>query len=285
MARVSRKNIENTHVESIKTKALFNAAVYARLSSEDREALSLDNQILLIKDYIEQQPDLSLCGVFSDNGLTGTNFERPGFDDLMENIRRGKVNCIVVKDLSRFGRDYIEVGNFIEVIFPRLGVRFISIGDNYDNHDPRCQGDGMYIALKNMINAFYAKDISVKICSAYAVKREKGEFTGKCPPFGYVKSPGNRNVLVIDSEAAEIVRLIFKFNLEGMNVHMIGRELTRIGIPNPGHYRYIKGIYKEERYKNPQHWDTTVVKDILESVVYLGHLAVGKTTINANANR
>ena len=285
MARTSRKNGQETSAAVKPVQPLFKTAVYARLSAEDRETLSLENQILMVQKYIEKIPELTFCGVFSDNGLTGTNFNRPGFENLMDEIRRGSINCIVVKDLSRFGRDYVEAGNFIEVIFPRLGVRFISMGDNYDSFDPRCQGEGMSIALKNMINAFYAKDISAKIRASYIVKRQNGEFTGKCPPFGYVKSPESVNKLIVDDEASDIVRLIFKLKLDGLNVYQIGRHLTQQNVPAPGHYRYIKGIHKEKRYEKPQAWDSSVIKDMLESVVYLGHLASGKTTINANGKQ
>ncbi|MDL2272969.1 recombinase family protein [Oscillospiraceae bacterium OttesenSCG-928-G22] len=278
MARKSRKaSAAAPTAVSPAQNPIFRAVVYARLSSEDREALSLDNQILMVRNYIEATPDLALCGEFSDNGLTGTNFQRPGFESLMDEVRRGKINCIVVKDLSRFGRDYVEAGNFLEIIFPQLGVRFISIGDNYDSFDPRCKGKGMSVALKNMINSFYAKDISQKIRSAFAVKSANGEFAGKVAPFGYAKAAGNKNKLVVDEDAAEAVRMIFRWKLDGMGVHQITRRLTHEGIPNPGHYRYIKGIHKEKRYEQPQAWDVTVVKDILENIVYLGHLAMGKT--------
>ncbi|MDR1704677.1 MAG: recombinase family protein [Clostridiales bacterium] len=277
MARKSRKTAAVEAITVPQAKLLFRAAVYARLSSEDREALSLENQLLMVRNYIEDSPELALCGEYSDNGLTGTNFHRPGFENLMEEVRRGKINCIVVKDLSRFGRDYVEAGNFLEVIFPRLGVRFISIGDNYDSFDPRCKSEGMSIALKNMINAFYAKDISQKIRSAFAVKSANGEFVGKVAPYGYMKSPESKNRLVVDNDAAEVVRMIYRWKLDGMGVYQIARRLTREGIPNPGHYRYIKGIHKEKRYEKPQAWDTSVIKDILENVVYLGHIAMGKT--------
>lgn len=279
MARVSRKNSQ-TDKPLAPTPALFKVAGYARLSLEDKDygdGGSLENQILMIKNFVSEKPDLELCSMHSDNGLTGTNFNRRGFEMLMDEIRQGKVNCIVVKDLSRFGRDYIEAGNFLEVIFPRLGVRFISIGDNYDSFDPRCQGEGMTIALKNMINSFYAKDISTKVRTAYEVKRRNGEFTGKMAPFGYMKSPENKNKLIVDGEAAEIVRLIFKLRLEGMGIYPITRYLSENTIPAPGHYGFLKGTNKEERYRNPQPWDITVVKAILENIVYLGHLAMGKT--------
>ena len=277
MARKSRKALAAVPPAAPHAKSVFRAAVYARLSSEDREALSLENQILMVRNYIESSPELALCGEYSDNGLTGTNFQRPGFESLMDEVRRGKINCIVVKDLSRFGRNYVEVGNFLEVIFPRLGIRFISIGDNYDSFDPRCKGEGMSVALKNMINAFYAKDISQKIRSAFAIKSANGEFVGKVAPYGYAKSPDNKNKLIVDAEAAEVVRTIYRWKLDGMSVYQITRRLTREGVPNPGHYRFIKGIHKEKRYEKPQAWDASVVKAILENIVYLGHLAMGKT--------
>ena len=151
MARKSRYAAEA--VPAPVSGFLYDTAGYVRRSDEDRgEASSLENQVLMVRKYIEQTPGLRLRGMFSDNGQTGTNFQRPGFEELMDGIRRGKINCVVVKDLSRFGRDYIEAGNFLEVIFPRLGVRFISIGDNFDSFDPRCRGEGIPVALKNMIN-------------------------------------------------------------------------------------------------------------------------------------
>ena len=279
MARKSRK-IAVDAPTSIVTKIEYKTAVYARLSVEDtrnNDGNSLENQILLVQKYVENNPELTLCSVFSDNGMTGTNFNRPGFEGLMDEIRRGHINCIVVKDLSRFGRDYVEAGNFLEVIFPRLGIRFISIGDNYDSFDPRCQGEGMSIALKNMINAFYAKDISVKIRTAFAVKRQKGEFVGKIAPFGYVKSPENVNALTVDREAAKIVQMIFKLKLDGLGAYQIARQLSSQSIPTPGHYRYINGMTKEKRYEHPQFWDTTTVMNILENVACIGNLALGKS--------
>ena len=259
------------------TGFLYDTAGYVRRSDEDRgEASSLENQVLMVRKYIEQTPGLRLRGMFSDNGQTGTNFQRPGFEELMDGIRRGKINCVVVKDLSRFGRDYIEAGNFLEVIFPRLGVRFISIGDNFDSFDPRCRGEGIPVALKNMINAFYAKDISVKTRSAYEVKRRKGEYTGGLPPFGYVKSPENKNRLIVDEEAAAVVRDIFRWRLDGLTAAAIVRRLNNSDFPAPGHYFYIRDIYKNKRYREPHEWISSTVRNILENPAYIGDMALGK---------
>jgi len=203
VARKSRKVRLDAPVPVV-NPIVYKTAVYARLSIEDTrndDTNLIENQILMVKNYIENHSELTLCNVFSDNGMTGTNFNRSGFENLMQEVRCGKINCIVVKDLSRFGRDYIEAGNFLEVIFPRLGIRFISITDNYDSFDARCQGEGMYIALKNIINASYAKDISLKVRSAYKAKREKGEPIIQWAPFGYLKSPENKHQLIIDNEA------------------------------------------------------------------------------------
>lgn len=253
------------------------------MSSEDREALSLDNQILMVRNYIEAAPDLALCGEFSDNGLTGTNFQRPGFESLMDEVRRGKVNCIVVKDLSRFGRDYVEAGNFLEIIFPQLGVRFISIGDNYDSFDPRCKGEGMSVALKNMINSFYAKDISQKIRSAYASKQRKGEYSGNYAPFGYLKSPTEKGKLVVDEEAAAVVRDIFRWRLDGMNPSQIVRRLNDSGFPSPLNYFYQKGLYKGRGNDKHIYWLSNTVRHILENLVYAGHMALGKQRVDPHA--
>ncbi len=278
MARVSRKKPQTTN-ETAPIVMRYKTAGYARLSIEDKDTDggSLDNQMLMISNYINETPDLELCSFHSDNGQTGTNFDRSGFENLMEEIRQGKINCIVVKDLSRFGRDYVEAGNFLEVIFPRLGVRFISINDHYDSFDPRCQGDGLAIALKNMINSFYSKDISAKMRAAHATRQRNGEYVSAKPTFGYAKSPDKRGKLIVDEEAAEIVRQIFRLKLDGLPVHQISAWLNERNVPTPGHYRYIKGIFCDKRYAKPQYWNDTTVIKILQGTQYLGHLSLGKT--------
>ena len=233
---------------------------------------SIENQILMVKNYIENNPALTLCNVFSDNGVTGTNFNRPGFENLMQEIRDGKINCIVVKDLSRFGRDYIEAGNFLETIFPRLGIRFISIADNYDSFEPRCQGEGMYIALKNIINTAYAKDISIKTRSAFKAKRDKGEPLVRRASFGYLKSPNDKHQLIIDDDAADIVRMIFKLKLKGFSSSQIARQLNSQNIATPTHY-------KNKQCKKSQFWTAYGVSRILKNPVYTGSIIMGKISL------
>lgn len=281
MARKSRYAAETAAAPAV--EFMYDVAGYVRRSDEDRgEAVSLENQAIMVRKYIERTPGLRLREIYSDNGQTGTNFQRPGFEDLMDGIRRGKINCIVVKDLSRFGRDYIEAGNYLETIFPRLGVRFISIGDNYDSFDPRCRGEGLSIALKNMINAFYAKDISVKTRSAFAAKQRKGEYTGGMPPFGYLISPEDRHKLVIDEKAAAVVRDIFRWRLEGLRPADIARRLEASGFPSPGHYFYVTGIFKSKHFEKNRRWADSTVRNMLENPVYIGDMALGKTRVNPN---
>ena len=281
MARISRKDVQLERKPA--PTVLYKAAGYIRLSVEDKDdgdSGSLENQKSMIENFAEKSPDIKLYSMHTDNGQTGTNFDRPGFEALMDEVRHGKINCIIVKDLSRFGRDYVEAGSLLEIILPQLGVRFISLNDNFDSFDPRCQGDGVIVALKNMINSFYSKDISAKMRAAYEIKQKKGEFTGSFPPYGYLKSGDSKGKLAIDPEAGETVRQIFKLKLDGLSVHQISSWLNERNIPTPGHYRYIKKIFQDKRYKNPQVWNDSSVIKILKAATYLGHLTLGKTRAN-----
>ena len=273
---MARKSRYETTAE-IAGATVWNAAGYGRLSVEDRgEADSLINQELMLRQHIERSPDMKLSRVFSDNGLTGTNFARPGFEALMDAVRRGTVNCIVVKDLSRFGRDYIEAGNFIETVFPSLGVRFVSINDGYDSNDPLCWDDGMSIALRNIVNAAYVKDISMKLRSAYDAKRSRGDFIGPKAPYGYTRLTEKKSQLVIDEEAAAVVREIFKLRIEGASLWEIALKLDAAGVPAPSHYAYIKGYRNDKRFAEPSLWNYSVILKILSNKVYIGHLELGK---------
>jgi DNA invertase Pin-like site-specific DNA recombinase len=274
MARKSRYAEKEAAVNAV--PPALNAAGYVRLSNEDIETESIENQELMVRKYIERSPDMSLTAVFSDNGLTGTDFHRPGFEALMDAIRGGKVNCVVVKDLSRFGRDYIETGNYIETIFPQMGIRFISIGDDFDSADPRCREDGMSVALKNIINAAYVKDLAVKMRTAWDAKMRRGDYTGAHPPFGYMRLPGDKTKLVIDEEAAEYVRMMYRWRTEGATLKEIAGRLDGLGVPNPAHYAYLKGRRNDRRFAEPKPWEPAAINDILENCVYIGNLVQGK---------
>lgn len=287
MARKSRKDlIRATNSGQSMPEAVpqpvevtYTAVGYARLSvletrdRKDNEALQ--NQKLLLREFVQGQSDLKLLSIYEDNGETGTNFRRPGFEAMMETVCDGKANCIVVKDLSRFGRNYIEAGNYLENVFPSLGVRFISIGDGYDSADATT-ADCLVVALKNLMNQVYSKDISRKSGSVLREKIRRGEFIGGYASYGYIKDPEDKHRIIVDPEAAEVVRLIFQKKLEGTGNTAITRWLNNSGILSPCCYRYQKGILIDQRYAQPKPWNVQTVKKILQSPVYLGHMVQGR---------
>ena len=280
MARKSRKHIAAAGDLTVTpTEKIYNTAIYARLSIEDSgkrdNGDSVDNQVYLAKQYIEERPYLNLCGTFVDNGETGVNFNRPQFNALMDEIKAGRIDCIVVKDLSRFGRNYIETGNYLERVFPFLGVRFISVNDNYDNNNPESNSECLAIALKSLINDVYAKDISRKATAALEIKQKNGEFIGTYASYGYMKSSEDKHKIVIDEETAPVVRDIFKWKAEGMGNNAIARRLNDAGILSPNKYRYEKGLVKDNKYADLL-WINTTVKTILQNPVYTGCMVQGR---------
>jgi len=257
---------------------VYNVGGYIRLSVEDSGrpgAETIEMQRSLVLSYIEAQPDMRLYELFCDNGRTGTNFERPGFEALMEQVRMGKIDCIVVKDLSRFGRNYLEADNYLERIFPFLDVRFVSINDHYDTLTASRSNDNLLVSLKNVVNAAYSKDISKKSGSALTTKRQKGEFIGAFAPYGYQKSPTDNHKLEINEETAPVVRMIFQWRCSGTSYVQIVRRLNNQGIPSPSRYLYQQGKVKTERFANSQ-WHVTMVKQMLSNQAYLGHMVQGK---------
>ncbi len=199
---------------------VYSACIYTRLSRDDSdkeekaESNSITNQKALIRDFLSGHPEIEIVSEHEDDGYSGVNFDRPGFNAMMDEIRSGKVNCVVVKDLSRFGRNYIEAGNYIERVFPFMNVRFIAINDGYDSAEKRSQSDSLIIPFKNLINDAYCKDISIKIRSQLEIKRKKGEYIGSFAAYGYLKDPQDKNKLIVDPFAAEVVRSIFRWKLE-----------------------------------------------------------------------
>jgi len=238
---------------------------------------TIENQILLVQKYIEGKPYLKLCETFIDNGQTGTNFDREGFQNLMDAVKRGKIDCIAVKDLSRFGRDYIETGDYLEKILPFWGVRFISVNDGYDSHDTARSGDILTVALKNLINDIYAKDISRKVKTAFAVKQQKGEYIGGQAPYGYLKSPENKHKLIVNEETAPVVRDIFQWKLDGMSNSAIARKLNNNNVISPSNYLYSKGVINCGKYSKKILWSRDYIKKLLKNPAYIGHIAQGKT--------
>lgn len=257
---------------------IYQTAGYIRLSIEDSgktNGYSLENQEKLVRDYIADRQDLRLYRLYIDNGATGTVFERPAFDEMMQDMKDGKINCIVVKDLSRLGRNYLEAGNYLEQIFPFFRVRFISITDGYDSNSPDVTDESLIIPLKNIINEGYAKDISLKITTSFESRKKQGQFMGRYPVYGYLKDPANKNHLIINPETCGIVRRIFQMRDSGMALGAIASQLNAEGIPSPARYLWIKGLSKEERHQD-SYWDRINVKRLLTNKMYLGILVYGK---------
>ena len=278
MARKSRKNQAETLNTAVYTRVAYNAAIYTRLSVEDNniaDGNSIESQKEMLVDYVTEQEDMSLFAVYCDNGFTGTNFERDDFSRMMDDIKDGKINCVVVKDLSRFSRNYIEAGNYIERIFPFMGVRFVSVNDGYDS-DKNSTGDIM-VTLRNIVNDAYVKDISGKIKSMFETKQNNGDFIGWSAPYGYLKSEDNHNRLVIDPETAPTVVQIFQWKADGIGFATISRKLNEMGIPSPRQRNINMG-----RYKNPPtdglFWSDASVSTIIKNPVYAGHMAQRKYT-------
>lgn len=282
MARVSRKAVisgEGKNCLAVTPEKRYNAAAYVRLSVEDNGRAGNQESIVMqqymLEKYIEAQPDMKLQGVYCDNGETGTDFERPGFEQMMDQVRDREIDCIVVKDLSRFGRNYVEAGYYLGKIFPYLGIRFVAVNDGYDSLRSG-DGDEMVLSLKNLVNDLYAKDISNKIMASFHTKRKKGEFIGSLPPYGYMKSPEDKHKLIADPEAAAVVRDIFRWRKEGMGIGRIVRKLNEEGIPGPSLYYYRKGYTAKEPLGAGGLWKEAGVRRIVGNPVYVGHMVQGK---------
>lgn len=263
----------------------FSVALYIRLSKEDsgkNNQNTVKNQKALLEDFVRNRPDMKVADVYIDNGFSGTNFERPAFQRMMEDTKRGKINCIIVKDLSRFGRSYLEVGNYLEKIFPLLNIRFISVTDHFDTYvvasaeDGRVLENGIEIPLKNIINEVYARDISRKVGSAIEIKKREGRYGGGVAPYGYQKSSTVKGKYEVDEEAAQVVRYIFELRAEGYGYCSIVKILNEKGIKSPSAYRYEKGIVRNERMREVL-WKTYAIEDMLRDEVYLGNMVRGKT--------
>ena len=286
MARTSRKQgkaIEQTKAPVIKV------ALYVRLSNEDNGGKSMDgidNQLELLLEFtkrFEKEETLKdtcmPCGrkveiieTYMDNGQTGTDFERPGWERLMEDVKKGGINCIIVKDLSRFARNYLEAGNYLEKIFPFLGVRFIAVNDHFDSAGEIYQEKELITEFKNLANDYYSKDISKKIMSAFRAKKEQGQFIGNKAPYGYILE---NNRYVIDKPAADIVKRIFRMKMQGTSAYKIANILNQEGIPSPSRYAGEQGMKK---YKDCSHvlWQQEAVSRILYNRAYIGDLVQGK---------
>ena len=231
----------------------YKVAMYLRLSKEDinksrNESESILNQKQMINTFINEREDLELVSIKIDDGYSGSNFDRPAFKELMEEVKNKEVDCIIVKDFSRFGRNFIEVGKYIEEIFPFMGIRFIAINDNYDSLNVNNSND-IIVPFKNLINDAYLRDISVKIRTQLDSKKKNGDFIGSFATYGYLKDPKNKNKLIVDEYASKIVKEIFKLKLEGFTHSKIANKLNEEGILCPMEYKKHMGLKFSTSFK------------------------------------
>ena len=262
------------------SKRIYRAAIYVRLSKEDgdlddvrkAESNSISNQKSLILNYLKDKEDIEIVSIREDDGYSGATFDRPAFKLMMQDVKDGIIDCIVVKDLSRFAREYIDAGRYIERMFPAMGIRFIAINDAYDSADTQAQGNEIIIPFKNLINDAYCRDISIKIRSHLETKRQNGEFVGNYCVYGYKKSEIDHNVIVPDEYAGPVVQDIFHWIKNGMSLDAISDKLNALGILSPMAYKLSKGEnYKTAFQKKDELlWTPVAVRRIATNIIYTG---------------
>lgn len=267
----------------MKEKAFYNVAVYLRLSRDDEsdgsaESNSIRSQRDLIRSFIRKQDDMEIYDIYVDDGWSGANFDRPSFKRMMEDIKAGHANCVIVKDLSRFGRDYIEAGRLILKTFPAFSVRFIALNDNFDSLTADFNEKTLVLPVKNFVNDAYCSDISKKVRSHQQVKREKGDFIGAFAVYGYRKDPENINRLLVDEYAAGIVKKIFAWKIAGLSSLAIAEKLDGMGILSPMEYKKSRGENFSTGFAThvKAKWSAVAVKRILTNELYTGMMVQGK---------
>ena len=279
MARKSRKAQAQPVAEVKKETAALPTAIYARLSVEnsgkDDDGNSLQNQIAVCEDYLDGCPHLRLTEVYSDNGRTGTVFDRPAWNRLMDDVRTGKIQCIVVRDLSRFGRDYVETGSYLEKIFPALGTRFISVKENFDNFTCGNAMESLSVSLQNLVNAMYSRDISKKVSTALRAQMETGSFRNRNLPYGYLWN-GDKTAYVVDEEAAAVVRQIFEWKRQEVSVYTIVERLKAGGIESPERHKRRAGARNGDNIQG-EGWCPSTIRGILQNRAYIGEMICGKS--------
>ena len=279
MARKSRK--ETAAVAVQEADAACRAAIYVRLSVEDTHthSVSIETQQMIIARYLEQYPEISVYDTYIDNGATGTNFHRPGFQQMLSDIEAGHVNCVIVKDLSRLGRNTIDTGYYIEQYFRIRNIRFIAVNENFDTVAPEDAHSGIIIPLRNMINEAYAMDIARKIKAQQRQAMKDGKYVGARTPYGYLKAPDDCHQLIVDPVAAEVVKTMFQWAAEGAGLNTMAVRLNEAGYLSPSHYKRTLGEITHENLVGNGHWQTRTVAKILRAEVYTGDLVQGVSKI------
>lgn len=279
----------------MKAKEFYNVAIYLRLSRDDEdidgskaESNSISSQRDMIRSFIRKQDNMEIYDIYVDDGWSGANFDRPEFKRMMKDIEAGHVDCVIVKDLSRLGRDYIEAGRLIQKTFPAFSVRFIALTDHFDSLTADYNETSLVVPVKNFVNDSYSRDISGKVRSHQKVKRENGDFIGAFAVYGYKKSADNRNLLVPDDYAADIVRKIFAWKMEGYSNLCIARKLDDAGILSPMEYKKMQGEKLCTGFVTgvKSKWSAVAVKRILTNENYTGTLVQGREEkVNYKVNK
>ena len=259
-------------------QTIYNAGIYVRLSQEDMragESLSIENQKLILTKYVKEQ-GWNLVDTYVDDGFSGTSFERPGVQRLLDDAQTGKINLIIVKDLSRFGRNYIEVGQYIDYIFPINNIRFIALNDNIDTADRDSNAMEM-MPIINLFNEWHAASTSKKIKAVFLANAKAGKYTCSVPAYGYTKAKDDMHTPIIDPESAEVVKRIFKLRAEGESLRSIAEKLNADKIPTPSDYRAQQSGKENKRFTRHL-WSNLNVRDILKNPIYLGKLVMQRAT-------
>lgn len=259
---------------------IWRAAAYLRLSREDgdkEESDSIASQRAILTAYAREQPDISLCEEFTDDGFSGTNFNRPAFSRMLAELYEKRINCVLVKDLSRLGRDYIEVGRYLEHVFPRHNVRFVAVTERLDSALRPDELSGIAVPIKNLMNDEYCRDIARKVKSALDIRRKNGQFIGNYAPYGYLKESNNPHNLIVDCETADTVRQIFNWFVHGENLSAIARRLDGLAVPTPSQCKKQRG----QSAQAASGWSLTTLRRILSDQTYCGDLVQGKSQIKA----
>lgn len=279
MARKSRKNndVSNDVVSNI-SRFTIHTALYIRLSVEDNKnrGNSIEHQQMLLKNFVAVNPEFQVVKTYIDNGKTGTNFERPAFQEMLQDIGAGKIQCVIVKDLSRLGRNYIDTGYYIQSYFPAYKVRFIALNENFDTEKE--DSNNILLPVLNMINESYAIDASKKVREQATRDRKAGKFIGARPPYGYKKSPDDCHKLMVDEETAPIVKQIFQWVLEDVSLEKIALMLNEAGVLTPSFYSKEKGLISSKKLIGQGYWNTFTIIHIIENETYTGDMVQGKST-------
>ena len=278
MARTKRRyEIPVTEEKGEKNPTFYQAGIYTRLSQERKEEYRDKSNSLVMQEEIcireAKEKGISVVKVYQDYEYTGTNFKRPAFHEMMSDIKERKINCILVKDLSRFGREYLEIGNYIEKVFPFLGVRFISVNDHFDTENKTDDKKSFEITIKNIINDLYAKDISQKVSSTKQAKMKQGYFIGTFAPYGYKAVRKDKGkVLIVDEKVREVVELIFDLTYKGASQIEIARELTK-KYTTPWQYMKTGEVLRSS--DNKKQWSPSAIGQFFRNEVYIGNMVQG----------